>query len=116
MESFIPGQAYGYAYDYFIWVCQNPVERSFEKCSLAQSTQVYEALVSRLQSSGLGQKCFVFRSGCLLGCCDGGTTLAITRRLPDEKGSQNMTFLRHVTVNDVPEILTLLQNLPSSGR
>jgi hypothetical protein len=98
MEPFIPGAEYGGAYDIMIWVCVNPVTRSFEKCDIAEGQAVFNRLKQLTQ--GLNQRVMVCASGCMLGCKPEGTTVAITFRQ-----KQGIICLNNVTIGDLPELV-----------
>lgn len=102
MERFEPGEAYGYHYEHFIWVCTNTVSRDFERCNLTEAMAVYQAMRQKIQQYGLGTKAFVFNSGCLLGCRQTGTTVSILSRT---QYNTQVRFFQGVTVQDVDALI-----------
>jgi hypothetical protein len=114
IESFHPGAEYGYPYQVMVWVCTNAVPRSFERCDLHQSAAVLETFRQKIGMFGLGQRAFVFNSGCMLGCKQEGTTVAILHIDPAQKQPPQAKFFRKITPADVEplirnEILAQLQ-------
>jgi predicted metal-binding protein len=102
IEPFEPGLAYGNTYQYFVWVCTNPVDRRFEKCNIPEGEAVLNAFRRGLQEKGLGREVLVSSSGCMLGCKDQGTAVAI---ISPDAHQQRVLFLQNVTVQDVPDII-----------
>ncbi len=104
MEPFHPGAEYGYPYEVLVWVCTNPVPRTFDRCDLAQGHAVLETFRQKLAQRGLGRRSFVFNSGCMLGCKPQGTTVAILIKDPGQAKPDRTRFLRNVTPGDVDTI------------
>ncbi len=109
VDIFQPGADYGFAYQYYLWVCTNPVSRGFEKCDPDESLQVLADFRQKIQQYGLGRKVFVFQSahdesfsvGCLLGCKAQGTTVALASQNP----SCSVLFFRNVRRSDVESLI-----------
>ncbi len=105
MEPFIPGQAFGYHYTHFVWVCTNPVTRSFEQCDLTQGVAVLQAFQRKVMEYGLSRSVFVFNSGCILGCKQDGTTVAIVNKALGELEQPPVLYFRNVQVKDVDTLI-----------
>ncbi len=115
MEYFDPGTEFGYEYRHFIWVCTNPVSRSFDKCASPEDQEVLEALRRRLQEHNLARETFVFTSaeadfsaGCMLGCHREGTTVAVFSRAHQGAAQGHMRFYRKVLPKDVDLLIQVL--------
>jgi predicted metal-binding protein len=105
MEIFQPGAEFGYRYRKFVWVCTNPAPRSFEKCNISEGAAVLRTFQQKVREQGLGGGVFVFSTGCLLGCKQEGTTVAITSNDPLNAEKARMLFFQKVTVDDVDALI-----------
>lgn len=103
-EAFLPGQEYGRDCRFVIWVCQNQVKRSFAQCESRASQDVYRTALDLLSQSGLHQVGSVFQSGCMMGCAEQGTTIAIT--VWDAEQQTRTGFYKNVLAEDLPALLT----------
>ena len=99
MEVFRPGQDYGAPYRFVLMVCVNPVERGFEACDLAASVAVLETLKRLVAQRGLSRSLFVTHMGCVLGCSEKGTTIAVASE------DQPVRFFKGVTIEELDTCL-----------
>ena len=109
---FLPGEEYGRECRFVIWVCQNQVKRSFAQCDPQVSQDVYQSLLGLIAQLGLSHVASVFQSGCMMGCAEQGTTVAITVWGDDRHSHTG--FYKNVSPEDLPALLnTALASSPA---
>jgi hypothetical protein len=102
LQPFFPGQDYGSPFTAIVWVCVNPVERSFEACDLEASIQVYKGFKQAVMQRGLSREVLVAQSSCILGCSALGTTVLLGHRY------RPIECYKGVSVSDIDTVLDRL--------